>query len=103
MNYPMRNPHPVGTEEWHDHQRRATEGLGGDQANKITDKRQSPVDYTPTPIKIVTICVDQEQGRYMAMFANDAMKRAVAGSPEAATYGLLVQEKVIVVADGDLR
>lgn len=58
---------------------------------------------TPTPIKIVTICVDQEQGRYVAMFANDAMKRAVAGSPEAATYGLLVQEKVIVVADGDLR
>lgn len=57
----------------------------------------------PAPIKIVTICVDQEMGRYMAMFANDAMKRAVASSPEAATYALLVQEKVIVVEDGDLR
>tara|TARA_R110000868_G_scaffold36610_5_gene129821 strand:+ start:202 stop:504 length:303 start_codon:yes stop_codon:yes gene_type:complete len=55
------------------------------------------------PIKIVTICVDQERGRYMAMFANDAMKRAVAGSPEEATYALLVQEKVITVEDGDVR
>ena len=65
-------------------------GLGAQFAN-----------YSTSPIKVFTVCTDQESGRYMAFLGTDPTKKATAFSRESAAAQLLAEQKLIVMTEID--
>ena len=55
----------------------------------------------PSPIKVLTVCTDQENGRYIAFLGTDPTKKATAFSRESATAQLLAEQKLIVMTEID--
>ena len=57
--------------------------------------------YSTAPIKVFTVCIDPENGRYMAFLGSDPAKKATAFSRELATAQLLAEQKLIVMTEID--
>lgn len=58
-------------------------------------------EYSTSPIKVFTVCVDPEHGRYMAFLGSDPEKKATGGSRSTAIYQLLIDNKIITETEID--
>ena len=53
------------------------------------------------PIRVFTICVDPENGKYTAFLASDPTKRCTAYSRDVATVQLLAEHKLVICTEMD--
>lgn len=59
------------------------------------------VQISTSPIKVFTVCVDQERGKYMAFLGSDPAQRVTGDSRAEAIFVLLAQCKLIVMTEID--
>lgn len=59
------------------------------------------VQITTSPIKVFTVCVDQEIGKYMAFLGSDPAQRMTGDSRAEAIFVLLAHCKLIVMTEID--